>query len=433
MSSLLPIFENRFDLLSKPRVTIQLNGESQGLPQLTPFNTGEKVTGSVKIRAPHDTPIENVEIMFEGIHGLSSHTKVSYIGLHFPGRSQTAVEQSSVCTGWQHVFLKAVQSISSCDYPRDQILHKNHTYAFPFAFEIPTRVSRCVCDHPHDTHTLLPPTLGDREIPNGIATIPSWLTPSAGQITYRIKATITHKPYPNNAPNTLASASQSIWVIPISESEPKLPPYELSPLVGTGEVLSLEKLIVSHGTLRIEASPQKPIQLLGSDELTRDSWTFTRIKVVFEPHNASKHPPQIRSLRTRLAFLTSMKASTRYYNRQATLCPTKDQYRTYTRYLPMSHLEVSHRQWERSGTLVRSQTSLESLLPLHVEGPSGKLQHTMEFIIPINVPGREHMVANFDSCLISRSYLLDITLSYRPRGAVLNQRTMIQIPLQFNS
>lgn len=122
-----------------------------------------------------------------------------------------------------------------------------------------------------------------------------------------------------------------------------------------------------------------------------------------------------------------MKASTRYYNRQATLCPTKDQCQTYTHYLPISRLKIGYREWKRSGTLVESQTSRESLLPLHVDGLSGDLQHSMEFIISIRVPRREHIVANFESCLISRSYLLDVTLSYRAHGSFLNQKTTIQL------
>ncbi|KAJ5766314.1 uncharacterized protein N7511_003930 [Penicillium nucicola] len=198
LSSAANTLKKHLNVPPRPEITIELEAESPN--PLKPLTTGNWITGTVSVQFPHETLVENVEVLFEG-------------------RSQTTVFQSSPGgrNGLQHVFLKAYHSTDHLERPADRVLHQASSYGFPFSFEIPDRTLLGACDQFEHSHSFLPPTFGDPLLDSPPLGISKSLMPKSGQITYRVKAIVSGKSLTKNSKTFVTTATKPIWVLPATQ------------------------------------------------------------------------------------------------------------------------------------------------------------------------------------------------------------------------
>ncbi|CAG7916327.1 unnamed protein product [Penicillium olsonii] len=411
---------------AQPKVEIDLAGQKQG--HVNSYTTGESVEGIVNITAEHDTRFEEVEIVLEG-------------------RSRTTVERASCPgrTGSQQMFLKLRQPIEGDEYPTPRVLEGGRSYQFPFTFVVPDRLLPQVCshtklnDHVGRSHTMLPPSLGDPMLGSDGKTLIDDLAPDMSQVAYIVRASLHQKRHEGQAAKSIAGVAKKVRIIPVVEEEP---PVEISE--ASSFCLRKEKT-VKRGTLRstlgrlVAGTAQpKPIQLLPpSCEPSDTVSTVTTVNLRFDPVGNEVPPP--------LGTMTSKLRSSTFYSAspwEDFPCGTGMPFSSvgrglYSEAVPLSTMCVASAQWTKHSSDSR-RDSATSTSSSDSTGPSstfaGETYYTASIVIPITLPKNKTFVPTFHSCLISRTYSLELSLTYHtPAANIMTPTVSLRVPIQFTS
>ncbi|CAG8027537.1 unnamed protein product [Penicillium olsonii] len=411
---------------AQPKVEIDLAGQKQG--HVNSYTTGESVEGIVNITAEHDTRFEEVEIVLEG-------------------RSRTTVERASCPgrTGSQQMFLKLRQPIEDDEYPTPRVLEGGRSYQFPFTFVVPDRLLPQVCshtklnDHVGRSHTMLPPSLGDPMLGSDGKTLIDDLAPDMSQVAYIVRASLHQKRHEGQAAKSIAGVAKKVRIIPVVEEEP---PVEISE--ASSFCLRKEKT-VKRGTLRstlgrlVAGTAQpKPIQLLPpSCEPSDTVSTVTTVNLRFDPVGNEVPPP--------LGTMTSKLRSSTFYSAspwEDFPCGTGMPFSSvgrglYSEAVPLSTMCVASAQWTKHSPDSR-RDSATSTSSSDSTGPSsifaGETYYTASIVIPITLPKNKTFVPTFHSCLISRTYSLELSLTYHtPAANIMTPTVSLRVPIQFTS
>ncbi|CAG8194993.1 unnamed protein product [Penicillium salamii] len=413
---------------AQPKVEIDLAGQNPG--RVNSYTTGESVEGVVSITAEHDTRFEEIEIVLEG-------------------RSRTTVERASCPgrTGSQQMFLKLRQPIEDDEYPTPRVLEGGRSYQFPFTFVVPDRLLPQVCSHTKQnahvgrSHTMLPPTLGDPMLASDGKTLIDDMAPDMSQVAYIIRASLHQKRHDGQTAKSIAGVAKKVRIIPVVEEEPPVEISELSSLC-----LRKEKT-VKRGTLRSTlgrlvagTSQPKPIQLLPpSCEPSDTVSTVTTVNLRFDPVG-NEQPPPLGTMTSKLRSSTFYSASPWEDFPHGTGVPFSQVGRgLYSEAVPLSTMCVASAQWTKhTPDSRRDSADSASSSDSSSTGPSstfaGDTYYTASIVIPITLPKNKTYVPTFHSCLISRTYSLELSLTYHtPAANIMTPTVSLRVPIQFTS
>ncbi|EAW06965.1 arrestin (or S-antigen), N-terminal domain protein [Aspergillus clavatus NRRL 1] len=419
---------------SRPKIQIELAGETNGL--VSSYTTKDHIEGTATITVDRDTRFEEVEITFEG----TSRTAVERAS--FPGR-----------TGAYQTFLKLRQPIEDAAYPTPRILESGRTYQFPFTFVVPERLLPQVCSHTKTnahverSHTQLPPTLGDPMLASNGKTLLDDMVPEMCQVSYLICVSIQRKPTSESGPlrKILASAGKKVRIVPTVEEEPPLNVHDEDLYYCTRKEKDVKRGFMRGklGRLVIAASQPRPIQLIAPQCETKDSvGSVATVHLRFDPIG-NEQPPQLGSVWSKLRVSTfySSVPWEDYPSAMASTMWAQAGKGIFTETVPLSTLCVASAQWTKHSTAPGStrRDSLESTSSSEsLTGPSasfvGSTYYTASVVVPITIPATKAFVPTFHSCLISRIYTLDLSISYHtPNANILTPSTSLRLPLQVTS
>ncbi|KAJ5344494.1 hypothetical protein N7452_002498 [Penicillium brevicompactum] len=412
---------------SQPKVEIDLTGQKPS--RVNAYTTGESIEGIVTITAEHDTRFEEVEIVLEG-------------------RSRTTVERASCPgrTGSQQMFLKLRQPIEDIEYPTPRMLEGGRSYQFPFTFVVPDRLLPQVCSHSKNnthvgrSHTMLPPTLGDPMLASDGKTLIDDMAPDMSQVAYIVRASLHQKRHDGQAAKSIAGVAKKVRIIPVVEEEP---PVDFS---GTSSLCMRKEKSVKRGTLRgtlgrlVAATSQpKPIQLLPpSCEPSDTVSTVTTVNLRFEPVG-KETPPPLGTMTSKLRASTFYSASPWEDFPSGTGVPFSQVGRgLYTEAVHLSTMCVASAQWTKHTSDARRDSTTSSSSDSSSTGPSstftGDTYYTASVVIPITLPKHKTFIPTFHSCLISRTYSLELSLSYHtPAANIMTPTISLRVPVQFTS
>lgn len=224
------------------------------------------------------------------------------------------------------------------------------------------------------------------------------------------------------------TASRNIRIIPASNEEPSGDEHPSSRYAApTEKVIKKSPLGSILGTLNVASLHPSPINYSLSDCITRDtSSPNTTLHLIFHPSGEDSLPPRIYSLRTKLVTSTSLSTARtpeehpcQWQSIDQQTAPSQPLLHTET--VPLSDLKLAPIQWTEqdrrlsstdsgsgsSGSCSPSETEISS-----TPGP----YYTATIVVPFVLPETKSFVPSFSSCLISRSYSLDITLFYHSSG-----------------
>ncbi|KAF7178353.1 hypothetical protein CNMCM7691_007043 [Aspergillus felis] len=407
---------------SRPKIQIDLANQTEGL--VSSYTTKDHIEGTVTIKVDHDTRFEDVEITFEG----TARTAVERAA--YPGR-----------TGAYQTFLKLRQPIDDAAYPTPRILESGRSYQFPFTFVVPDRLLPHVCTHfktnvhVERSHTLLPPTLGDPMLASNGKSLLDDMVPEMCQISYMIRVVV------HGARKPLASAGKKVRIIPTVDEEPPLNVSEGEDGYRTRKEKDVKRGLMRGklGRLVVAASQPKPVQLTPPQCETKDSvGTVATIHLRFDPAG-NEAPPRLGSVWSRLRVSTYYGAVPweDYPSALSATMWAQAAKSVYTETVPLSTLCVASAQWTKHSVSspvrrdsVESTSSAESLT-----GPSasfsGSTYYTASVVVPVSLPASKAFVPTFHSCLISRMYALDLSISYHtPNANILTPTASLRVPLQ---
>ncbi|KAF9886853.1 hypothetical protein FE257_010976 [Aspergillus nanangensis] len=423
-----------FAYRSRPKVTIELAGQKDGL--VNSYTTGDCIEGSVTVTAEHDTRFDEIEITFEGT------SKTSVERATMPGR-----------TGAYQTFLRLRQPLEPSAYPTPCVLEAGRAYEFPFTFVVPERLLPHACSHKKTNihveraHTLLPPSLGDPMLASNGKTLLDDLSPTMSCIAYLIHASVLRKPASATPAKSLASAGKKVRVIPMVDEEPPLNITDNE----DGYCIRKEKN-VKRGAMRsklgrlvVKASQPKPVQLSPPDSATSDSVSSAAtIHLRFDPVSDDEQPPRLGTVWSRLRVSTFYSAEP-WGDFPSLVCPIVWAHMgrgSYTETVPLSTMCVALAQWTKhspatstTGSLGRCDSLQSTSSDESLAGPTacfaGGVYYTASVVVPITLPKSKAFVPTFHSCLVSRIYALDLTVSYHtPNANILTPSASLRVPIQ---
>ena len=328
------------------------------------------------------------------------------------GRARTTIPQSSqtnrIPFTLENVFLQLDRLIDESSYTIEESA-SFVSYRIPFHFIIPTYVKHRTCAQlGNDTHANLPPTLGDSDIPYE-KEFGGDMMPTSGQITYRIHASaLLHTS--TNRRNSLLKALKPLHVVPTKNGES----------TGTGMLnqAAFNKVQIKRGAFRksageihISSYSPMPIHLpMCSSLADKYGTTSIALDIEFASPRHSDFPPHLSTLSLKLVSHTSLGVpSSQLHSGLSTACFDRDHRCHFTDATNLPKMDVGSVQW-------RDISNVNN-------GPL----YAARLIVPVVLPKTKVFVSDFESCVVSRSYSVDLSLSYR---AAVSSFATSSIPLR---
>lgn len=401
------------------------------------FTTGDVVHGQVTLRSASTLDFQNVCI-------------------EFIGTSRTLIERWSAtpggcmpCTSTAHNFLRLSQPGLERSFPPNHTFLAGETYHFSFTFVVPDRLPEGICRHPaldqavRDAHAQLPPSLGRYQYTGKDARFDD-LSHDKGSISYGIFVTVTEQDEYHET-RTLAYESRGLRVIPSlagcsnEELRHLLIDRQHSKYRTRHEVLVKGGGLIKRkqvGTLVAEAELPKSIHMPDlSCRASTATGTIVSANLLFRPADGSSlELPQFEKVATKLRVRTDIasKPCREFPQDSDVLFDASRLRRNET--LTLSELALSGVQWRPSNkgkeAPSSSKDSVFEASPLY-EDPGSMLATCLT--IPITLPENDSiaLVPSFHSCYISRTYALDIDISYSTAG--VRGAVSLCLPLQITT
>lgn len=421
-------YAKKFVQNGKPEMDIIFDNHDEGKI----YTTFDALSGRVEITASHNARFDEIQITLEG----STKVWVENLSPHSTRARTTA----------RHNFLKLAMPIQESDYPQPRIAEAGRTYTFPFNFVIPDQLLPKACNHKHAAehihheHTRLPPSMGDREVSRL-----DDLTPAMAQVTYGIRVKVIRQAERDETKSVLTEGFRKFYVVPAVAEAPPMN-TDLNNDYRLARMKVLRKGVFSGKLGKVHVSAAQPGALIlhsPSSGITTAPTTMATVKLRFDPRDKASPPPRLGGLSTKI------KATTFFSARPAHDIPNHftmmTQYETtrgvYDTSLNLSSRCVESVAWTKhkaapAYTRRDSESSIsssdccsdEANLP---EPKEGNEYYTAEIIVPITLPQSKAWVPTFHSCVASRVYIIDMSLTIHTPGAGVPATTVtLHLPVQ---
>ena len=266
------------------------------------------------------------------------------------------------------------------------------------------------------------------------------MAPEMSQISYILRAAVLKRSSTDQCTlKTIANIAKKVRIIPTVEEEPPIN------VVDHPYYCARKEKTIKRGFLRgklgrmvASASQPQPIRLLPPTcEPTDTVSTMTTVQLRFDPVG-DEQPPKLGSMSSKI------KASTFYssgpwedFPMQSGSTPFSQVGQgLFTDSVPISNMCVGSAKWVKHSTSTECERrdSVQSMASDTSSTPSTSASdtyYTASVVIPVNLPKNKTFIPTFHSCLISRTYSLDLSLTYHTPGAnVLTPTISLRLPIQ---
>lgn len=321
-------------------------------------------------------------------------------------------------------FLKLSQPVDESSLPHPRIAEKGRRYTFPFVFVVPERLLPTMCTHRHknaaveDAHMQLPPSLGDGTAPAYDGCTYDDISPDMTRISYSIIVKVLKRRDSDDRTVTLAEETRKVHILPAYED---LPPAMVDP---SDKDLALRKeRTIRKGFLkgklgRLVVEAQQPSALRALTSTACPPATIVPVTVTFHPADQSLQPPVLNSLNTKLRTHT-------FFSTNPIM------------YFPAPRhvaLDGALGRYHESSFIGAQNLSGVKWTPHYTLG--GIIDYyTTELTLPIVTPKCKYLVPSFHSCLVSRSYTVEVHLDVHTPGYNMGTHpgVTLKIPLQVSN
>lgn len=387
---------------SRPAAVLTLNIEVKD--QQT-FTTRERIIGKLTIEPVVDTPFEKLEIKLQGI----SRTYGRRIVPHAP-------DARTVTTA--HRFLELTQPDLEHCFPRDKVFRAGRHYNFPFEFAIPDRMLPATCRHVvespeiHELHTSMPPSFGDQRPDEATD-----YAPRKASVKYRIVARVFEgaEPAGNSKMKMIACDSECIRFMP-SNAMPMPVPTHIN---RAGAFLPLRKLWAKRfgdlAVTSIQASTFR-VRKVHSDMWHSGLSGQVKLRLMFIPASDGAEPPRQIELSGifRTETTSAVSPLIQLPSTDPWLGPELDRHTAPS--VILSSQAVGTITWKKVSA---AHTEFSEKCHSYEVSPSFKpprspcstSHYSAEIVASLTAAVGCSLVPTFHSCLISRTYIIDLRLS----------------------
>ncbi|KAF5668366.1 hypothetical protein FHETE_5302 [Fusarium heterosporum] len=392
------------------------------------YTSGSTITGSVSMSPQTNLTVDAFEI-------------------HFTGSATTLIQMFHQGTTPKsgHKFLILRMPIPESALPPSGVLQAGKTYEVPFSFVIPYQLPSAACKHRNpvirEKHLQLPPTVGAWEHDDmAVHTI---------AINYGVNARALFKS--DKGKPIVLERTHAVKVMPFLPEQPPLHIIPGNPRFTLSQEKAIRKDILSSKIGFIRASTYQPDPVIISADKLQPSECSLNIDLEFWPTAKKAVPPQM------YAKSASIKASTYYSTGHLSFLP--DQH-SFPHVMPNPILsfvldesaEVNQSpnvEWQAFSESFSSPSSRrgsensnmsdeyrpatsrrgsKSSDIIKTESP----KHTATLPVSITLPSPDNkiLLPTFYSCLISRTYILEVVLASRTHGSSFVLRLPLQIAVE---
>jgi hypothetical protein len=454
-------------LLSKPKplVDITLDDPQHGC-FVPSYTTLETIKGHVAITSPADLRFDELHINFQG-------TARTFVEKMAPSSSHLAR------TAATHTFLRMVQPISRAALPADLVFRAGSTYRIAFTFVVPEHLLPQACTHGvdhamvKDAHMSLPPSLGDPMMASDGKTLLDDLSPDMTVISYGLRVLLLRrKACPEARAEVLTDSIKKLRIIPRADEQP---PLRVSGDDRDEYVLKKQKMLRKGifqgqlGVLTLESTQPRSIHLPAvrpaADAAAGPPSTMAVVDLRFDPAHDDIQPPGLSQLWVRLKIATFFASvPMRDFPSRTNAYLYDTQRGIYVETLPLSSRSIKSAQWTahqaapaaapafapwppaaaaappgRRDSAISFAFRRHSFrparrdsAPVHPCPPPASRHYTTQLLVPVELPAtHKTFVPTFHSCLASRVYALDLTLTVHP--AVSTTHVHLKLPLQLSA
>ncbi|KAM0464094.1 hypothetical protein ACHAO4_000821 [Trichoderma viride] len=401
------------------------------------YTSGSTIVGHVAVRVLKDTSFDHLDIVFVGI----SATRLDFVQ-QYPSHSFRP-------------FLKIRMPIQESDVPQDQVFRAGTEYKIPFHFVVPHQLTIGACNHTclspevRERHLRLPPSLGAWDADDQ--------APDMTQIEYAINAKAIQRV--NGAAVKALEAHHVLKVLPSLPEDAPLDITSRDEWYKLSKTKTIRKSLFSSKTGQFTANAIQPNAVMLSADGHKSSMTSIRVNLEYAPSSAETAPPKVNSVTGKLVSTTFFSAVPIDHlpnlgsrtNCESTPCLN------YTTTHSLFTLPVESMSWMQkdasshsrrdsgySSTVIAGDASetdnsaAEGRERQNSGGKSSKkpklstIKHTTDLEIPFTISNsnKKLFLPTFHSCLISRTYTLQLSLSVGPTNSAIALSVPVQVGVE---
>jgi hypothetical protein len=392
------------------------------------YTSGSTITGSVSVSPQANLTVDAFEIVFTG----SATTLIQMF-------HQGTMPKSG------HKFLLLRMPIPETALPPGGVLKAGQTYEVPFSFVIPYQLPSAACRHRNpvirERHLQLPPTVGSWEHDDmAVHTI---------SINYGVNVRASFKS--EKGKPIVLERTHPVKVMPFVPEQPPLHIVPGNPRFTLSQEKAIRKDILSSKIGFIRATTCQPEPVIISADKLQPSDCSLNIDLEFWPTSKKSVPPEM------YAKAASIKASTYYSTGHLSFLPDQHNFPSVMPNPILSFVldesaEVNQSpkvEWEAvSGSPSASSSRRGSENSDFVDEPrptnsrrgskssdvikteAPRYTATLPVSITLPSPDNKILLPTFYSCMISRTYILEVVLASRAHGSSFTLRLPLQIAVE---
>jgi hypothetical protein len=386
------------------------------------YTSGSTISGRAVVHPTRDVSFDFFDIVFTGI----AATRLDFVQ-QYPSHSFRP-------------FMKLRMPLSESDIPESRIFKAGQTYTIPFHFVVPHHLAMGACKHQcdnlavQDQHLRLPPSVGFWGADDQ--------APEMAQIEYAIKARAIQGGIPGGPAATKVMEGQHVLkVLPATPEDAPLDITFRDERYSMLKSKTIRKNLFSAKTGKLSAAASQPGAIMFSADGRQSSTSHAHVGIDFLPDSPETAPPKINSVSGKLVSTTFFGAApvdhlpnlgprTAYHS---TPCLN---YTTTSNLFTTAVDKVSWQTEKLSAARRDSGYSSSHMDDVVMENDSKKsispFKHTTKLEIPftVNNTNRKFFLPTFHSCLISRTYSLQLTLSVGPTNTAITLSLPLQIGVE---
>jgi len=268
------------------------------------------------------------------------------------------------------------------------------------------------------------------------------MAPDMSKVQYAIKGRVIRNRERDGKEVALVEGSKKLRVVPAVAEQPPMSighgfdDYVLS------KTKSLRKGMFSGklGKITVSAAQTGALVLPSPASSSNTPATMATVNLRFDPHEASSEPPRLGGLTTKIRVSTFFAARpAQEFPNRFTMNPQFESTRgIYETSVPLSSRCVEAAAWtkqfpkpeqeRRNSDSSTCSSESDSDLPVQKDNKS---YYSSTILVPITLPSSKTWVPSFHSCIVSRIYTLDISLTIHTPGAgVPASSVSLHLPVQ---
>lgn len=379
------------------------------------YTTGSSICGKAVVKPNKDVAFNHFDIVFTGI----AATRLDFVQ-QYPSHSFRP-------------FLKLRMPIGRDDIPEDRVFKAGEVYTVPFNFVVPHQLTYGACTHNcesdcvRDHHLRLPPSVGFWGADDQ--------APEMAQVEYAVKArAVVTQP---GAPATkVLEGHHMLKVLPAFPEDAPLDITFRDERYTASKTKTIRKSLFSSKTGKITATATQPGALMLSPDGHRATTSNARITVEYVPDSADTAPPKVTSVSSKILATTYFGAAPLDHlpNLGARTAYHSSPCLNYTTTTNLSTLPTDKLSWKQEKISFSRRDSGYSSSHLEVDlsakkKPSSPVKHTTTIEVPFTIVNtiKKFFLPTFHSCLISRTYALQLVLSVGASNTTMTLTVPVQI------